>query len=231
MPSSSPGPTLTDLVPAGMFVGTSLILCPPLAERGPQEHFLCGVRAPYTEGEWWILELTGIGGALEDDDRSPAHGVQREAREETSCEVRLVPCSETLVVHGAGLTHSVRLASEERPAAVVHRHYGTPPHQPWHEVSKGQVCVVVFLAELQGHPFPVMELPALIWLTPEQIVETARRDVSLSDMLGSGALLIERIPESLPRDGWARLTDSQEALVLALADQALPFYRALWEKR
>ncbi len=211
---------LADLVPGDMFVGTSLILC-------RQGRFLYGLRSPRPEGERLLAELTGIGGHLEAGDGSIAAGALREAQEEMGCAVRLVPAAETLLVRGPGRVEWLALAGGERPVAVVYRRYRTPPHEPWHELNQGEACLVVYLAELAGTPRPAMELPALIWLTPAQVVETARRDVPLAGLLAQGAELLADPARPLPPDVWLRLTDSQEALVLALADGALPFYEAL----
>jgi 8-oxo-dGTP pyrophosphatase MutT (NUDIX family) len=215
--------SLSHLVPEGMFVGTSLVL-----RRGGR--FLYGVRPARAEGRRQVAELTGIGGALEEEDDSLTDGVLREAGEETGCAVRLLPCRETVVVRGQERVERVALQGEERPAAVVFRRYRTPPHQPWHEDSPGEACLVVFLGELDGQPRPVMELPALVWLKPVQVIQTARQDVALGRLLDSGAELIENESGVLPGTTWVRLTDSQEALVLALGDDALSFYEAVSAK-
>ncbi len=211
---------LADIVPEGVFVGTSLIL-----RRGGR--FLYGVRAPHAKGTRQIVELTGIGGALEVEDGSLTAGALREAREEIGCRVRVLPARDTIVVRGEHDFERVQLSGDERPAAVVFRRFRTPPHQPWHEDHQGETCLVVFWGRIDGQPWPAMELPALIWLKPGQIVETARQDVPLSRLLDSGAELIESVPGLVPRTTWARLTDSQEALVLALGDQAPVFYAAM----
>ncbi|HOR01081.1 MAG TPA: hypothetical protein PLJ35_19880 [Anaerolineae bacterium] len=211
---------LADLVPAGMFVGTSLILC-----HGGR--FLYGLREPRPEGERLVAELTGIGGGVEAEDETIAAGALREGQEEMGCAVRLLPAAETVIVHGPGRLDRLALVGSEPPAAVVFRRYRTPPHQPWHERNQGEACLVVYLAELAGPPRPAMELPALIWLTPAQLVETARRDVPLATLLARGAELLADHTRPLPGGLWLRLTDSQEALVLALAEDAQPFYEAL----
>ena len=72
-----------------------------------------------------------------------------------------------------------------------------------------------------------MELPALMWLKPEQIVEVAARDVAMRTLLDAGVELLERVGAALPRAAWVRLTDSQEALALALGEDALAFYEAM----
>jgi len=210
-------PYLSDIVPDDTFLGTSLIL-----RQGSR--FLYGIRPPRAEGPRQIIELTGIGGGIEDEDESLTAGVLREAQEEIGCGVRLLPCPETIIVRSRDDVERVRLQGQERPATVVFRYCRTPPHQPWHEDNQGEACLVVFLAELDGQPWPTMELPALIWLKPAHILETARRDVPLSELLSSGAELVERAPQFLPEQSWARMTDSQEALALALGDDGLSFY-------
>lgn len=216
--------SITDLVPAGMFVGTSLIL----RHNG---RLLYGCRPPGIEGSRQIIELTGIGGAVEEEDESLTAGVLREAHEEMGCGVRLVPCCETIVVQGPDHIERVALQGEERPAAVVFRRFRTPPHQPWHEDSAGEACLVVFLAELDGEPWPAMELPALMWLRPAHVVNTAREDVPLRALMDSGAEPVEAKSGSMPETAWARLTDSQEALALALGDDARTFYEGLADDR
>jgi hypothetical protein len=135
-----------------------------------------------------------------------------------------------MVVRGQDDIERMVLKGEERPAAVVFRRYRTPPHHPWHEDNQGEACLVVFLGELEGHPQPRMELPALIWLKPGQVVETARRDVLLRELLDSGAELVQGEGAKMPGTGWMRMTDSQEALALALGDDALSFYEELSER-
>jgi 8-oxo-dGTP pyrophosphatase MutT (NUDIX family) len=211
---------VSDLVPDGVFVGTSLIL-----HRAGW--FLYGARPLRAEGSRQVIELTGIGGGIEEEDESLTAGALREAQEEIGCDVRLLPCDETLVVRDRDRVERVTLKGPERPAAIVFRYYRTPPHQPWHQDNRGETCLVVFLAELDGSPWPTMELPALVWLRPIHILETARQDVPWSDLLNSGAQLVQSEEGALPGTAWVRLTDSQEALVLALRDQALPFYEAL----
>jgi 8-oxo-dGTP pyrophosphatase MutT (NUDIX family) len=212
--------SLADLIPAGLFLGTSLIL----RQAG---RLLFGLRPPQAEGARQIVELTGIGGKVEHDDESLTAGVLREAREEIGCAVRIIPCDGTLVVRGLDHVERVRLAGDERPAAVVFRRFGTPPHAPWHADGRGEICVVVFLAELAGDPRPALELPALIWLRPAHVLQTARQDVPLHTLLDTGAKLMENDAQPLPRSAWARLTDSQEALALALGDDAIAFYEVL----
>jgi 8-oxo-dGTP pyrophosphatase MutT (NUDIX family) len=178
-----------------------------------------------------ILELTGIGGSMEEEDGSLSDGALREAWEEIGCRVRLLPCHETIIVHGPDRVERVALHGEERPAAVVFRGYRTPPHQPWHPDGQGEACLIVFRAEVEGYPRPVAEseLPGLLWLQPAHIVDLAVRDIPLRELLACGAQLVEGDAVCLPRESWARLTDSQEALALALGEEATGFYQAMSE--
>lgn len=158
-------------------------------------------------------------------------GVLREAQEEMGCGVRLVASDEAVIVRGVDDVEWVHFDDEQEcPVAVVFRRYRTPPHKPWHEDNQGEACLVVFLAELDGQPYPAMELPAFIWLAPAHIVQTGCRDVPLSSLLSAGARLLENHAMSLADDLLVRLTDSQEALVLALGDHAVSFYNALAKK-
>jgi hypothetical protein len=84
--------------------------------------------------------------------------------------------------------------------------------------------LIIFLAEFDGLPKPGLELPHLIWLSAEQVLDTARHDVHLSSLLIGGAQLVEGPGGPPPLDALARLTDSQEALVLALGEEAIEFY-------
>lgn len=218
--STGEHPTLEEIIPTGIFVGTSLIL-----RQGGQ--FLYGLRPVKEEDGRAVIEITGIGGGLEQEDDTFAAGVRREAQEEMGCDVRLVPCPETLLVRGRDQLEWVRLAGDERPAAVVLRHHRTPPHRPWYEDHAGVGWVIVYLAELAGSPWPSMELPWLIWLSPEQVLATARQDMPLADLLGEGAELVIGTSGPPPEGSWVRLTDSQEALGIALGEELPAFYNSL----
>lgn len=211
---------LVDIIPGDIFVGTSLIL-------RQENRFLYGVRPMRQVEGCRVLELTGIGGGLEDEDESISAGAIREAQEEMGCGVRLIPCPTTLVVRSRDDVGPITLAGGERPAAVVFRNYRTPPHQPWHTENQGAACLIVFLAEIQGQPRPAMELPYLMWLKPEHIFAAAQDDVPLGRLLGAGAELIVGELGHPPEGCWARLTDSQEALALALGDKTPSFYASL----
>jgi 8-oxo-dGTP pyrophosphatase MutT (NUDIX family) len=217
--------TLCDLLPAEGITGASLILtsgaCPVQGTSG----LLYGCRPVSYQGGSAVLEITGIGGRVETTDASAMAAAQREALEEIGCEVEIIPQSETYVVRGAADVGRIALPDDSAPAALVFRRHRTPPHRPWHEVHQGDVCILVFRAHLLGDPRPTGELPALLWLSPTQVVATAERDVPLLQLLDGGATLVEREPGQTPRDALARLTDSQEALVLALGNDALAYYQ------
>ena len=130
--------------------------------------------------------------------------------------MNIVSSSQTLVVHHQNKVEQIIVAGDERPTAVVFRSYRTPPHQPWHQDNQGGACLIVFVAELVGKPRPALELPYLIWLQAEHIYETAVEDVRLARLLTNGADLIGG-KQGVPSGScFVRLTDSQEALAIAL---------------
>ncbi|HSG17802.1 MAG TPA: NUDIX domain-containing protein [Anaerolineae bacterium] len=213
-------PTLDDLIPSNTFVGTSLIL-----RRG--DRFLYGIRPIMMAGRTQILELTGIGGGLEKEDESYTAGVRREAIEETGSDVTIVDCASTWIVPGRQQVEQITLTGDRRPAALVYRHHRTPPRQPWHPDNQGAAWLIVYLGELQDEPTPTMELPWLIWLSAAQVQQTAHDDVPLRDLLLHGAELITRPADPPPSPAaMTRLTDSQEALALALGERTVAVYES-----
>jgi 8-oxo-dGTP pyrophosphatase MutT (NUDIX family) len=219
--------TLEELLPADMFIGTSLVLRE--GKSAESNRFLYGIRPAKEEGKRVIHELTGIGGRLEAEDSSAGTGVIREAQEEIACAVTLIPSSMTLLINGYNKVSLVRVTGPERPLAIIYRHHRTPPHSPWHPYNKGMACQVVFLGKLKGRPRPNGELPNLIWLPAAWVLETARRDVPLGELLMAGAALVPGRSGSPPLDGLARMTDSQEALALALDSATPSFYEGLFQ--
>lgn len=216
---------LEDLTPADSFVGTSLIL-----RQGGR--FLYGMR-PIREGARQpLIELTGIGGGIEPEDETYTLGVLREAEEEigcgdeAACRVHLIPCVRTLVVRSQEEMAWAELRGPERPAALVFRRYRTPPHRPWDARNEGKGCLIVYLADLQGQPWPTMELPWLLWMSPEQVLRTARQNAPLRDLLVGGAELVLGATPPPPDASSVRLTDSQEALGIALGEALPAFYRS-----
>jgi 8-oxo-dGTP pyrophosphatase MutT (NUDIX family) len=156
-------------------------------------------------------------------------GALREAHEETGCDVRILDCRLTLVVSGRDQIVQVPLDEATNPAAVVFRRHRTPAHQPWHQQHQGDYCAIVFLAEVLGEPYPRGELPALIWLEPDMAVKCARQDIGLMALLAQGAEVVARQDARWDSSSLVRLTDSQEALILALGDDAVTFYDTVWE--
>lgn len=214
---------LPDLIPPGVFRGAGVIL-------RHQARFLFGMRPPRMEHGRRILEITGIGGKYEPTDADLLDCLRREVREEIKCQVRLRACEETLVVRGPGQFERLRLAGVEQPAAVVFRNHHTPPRQPWSNPHKRSGCAVMFLADLDEEPILTDELPSLIWLDPGSILDAARRDLTLAELLSRRSGLVTFLSLQ-PTDIWCRLTDSQEALCLALGDEAREFYNGLLNVR
>ena len=210
---------LSEIVPQDVFVGTSLII-----RQG--DRFLFGIRPAKRDGDEIILEVTGIGGGLEGSDHSFTAGVRREAMEEIGCEVRLLSCDPTLVVQGPKSTEWVEIRGEESPVAIVFRNYRTPRTQPWSQQNQGKACILIYLAELVDKPRPEMELPRLLWLSPDEILEIANQDVPLKQIVQSDNDLVPGA-SGWPPPGLLRMTDSQEALALALGSETPDFYRRL----
>jgi len=218
--------SLSELIPADAFVGAGVIL----RHRG---RFLFGIRPLRWDGERATAEITAIGGRIEASDASLSDGVEREACEEIGCDVHLEPCERTLLARGPGELSYAAIGGAEQPAAIVFRYYKAPAHQPWNAPRLGQPNyrppsrIMLFLGELTGEPQPSEELPTLIWLTPEQILQTARQDIPFGELLAAGAPVL-RLHAAYPAaDDWARLTDSQEALALSLGDAAIEFFQGL----
>jgi 8-oxo-dGTP pyrophosphatase MutT (NUDIX family) len=208
------------LIPAGCFIGTSLIL-------PDQGLFLFGIRPPKRVNGDVIMEITGIGGGLEPGDETVFDGARREAREEIGTEVRLAASDDTLIVYSREQHSWVRAAGEARPAALVFRGYRTPVHHPWHHSHQGQAALIVFWASMLGRPTPCGELPALIWLSPQQILDTSLEDIPLAALTSAGARLHTRGEGGLPQSVGMRMTDSQEAIAIALGQATLEFYSHL----
>jgi len=219
--------TLEELLPADMFIGTSIVLRE--GKSAESNRFLYGIRPAREEGKNLILELTGIGGGLEAEDSSPGAGAIREAREEIACAVTLIPSSITLLINGYNDISLMQVAGPERPLAIIYRHYKSPPHSPWHPYNKGLACLVLFLGKVRGRPRPDTELPHLIWLPSTLVLETARRDVPLGELLMAGAALVPGRSGAPPLDSLARMTDAQEALALALGHETPLFYDDLFQ--
>lgn len=209
---------LAILAPLGVFLGVGLIL-PGSAG------FLYGGRPLRLSPAGPLVELTSIGGGVEPCDASLDAAARREAMEEIQCNVRLLPSADTLVVRRPGQVETVSLEGNEQPAAVVCRRHRTPPHSPWHPQNQGETCIVVFLAELLNCPRPSPEIPFLARLDPETLTALARTDRPFGSLAAGWKMLA---PSACPpADTVVRLTDSQEALILALGDRALPFYRSI----
>jgi len=211
---------LSDFLPPGLFLGASLIL-------RQRDRFLFGIRPPKNINGVEVLEITGIGGRLEPFDSSLTACVEREAHEEIAAQINIVRCPLTLVVRGLADFQEFALQGDEQPAALVFRRHRTPPHQPWHIDHIDTGCIVVFLAELNGPATPSTEIPYLIWLTPDQILNTARTDLELEQLITQGAELVTYGTHALPTAAITRMTDSQEALSIALGERTPKFYKSM----
>jgi 8-oxo-dGTP pyrophosphatase MutT (NUDIX family) len=212
--------TLQDILPPNTFRGVGLIL--------PKDgRFLYGIRPVKWKDGYPVLEITGIGGKIEQSDSSMSEGALREAMEEIGVDVRLLACSRTLLVEGPGKQHWLELRGDERPAVIITGYDRRYPHKSWLSPDPKTGWVVNFLAELITAPRPSQEIPYIIMLTPQQILDTAQADLRLGDLLNQGSDLFSG-PNIPPDENISiRLTDSQEALALALGNETLSFYSSL----
>lgn len=206
---------LSNLVDPGMACGASLLI----AEEG---RFLLAARPLHHVENRTIVELTGIGGWLEEGETF-AEAVAREAVEETGATVRLLDLHQTLVIHSPDRRESLCFVGETGPAALVFRRWGTPAFQPWSEEYESIVAVAVYAGTLNSRPQVVAESehPFFMWLYPEQMLILADADVPFDYLLADGAEVVG--PAGNLSRGMVRLTDSIQALISALGSGAYAF--------
>ncbi|MBI2464596.1 NUDIX domain-containing protein [Candidatus Shapirobacteria bacterium] len=112
---------------------------------------------------------------------------QREGSEELGIEVELIPSPETVFYRfRTDDTEKVGIRDTCAPWLIydmpVRRNFG--------------YSVCVYPARLSSTPFPSREVPALLYLTPQQVVDTIDRP--LDEFLRSGAEIVEQRP--VPRN-------------------------------
>ena len=199
---------LREIVPRGDLLGASLILPTPLG-------YLFGGKPPRLEAGGLVIRVTGIGGRVEPGEAF-AECAAREALEEIGCGVEILPCRRTLLVRGPNGSSLEKV--ETAPYAVVRRRAGAPPGEPWGgDPSLPWLTVVVYLARLRGEPRPVEErLPFLFYLGARGLEALSRGDVPLADLLLAGARVDPLAGVDPPAGSVARLTDSPEALLMAI---------------
>lgn len=216
---TNPGPgdtRLGELVEPDAPRASSLLI----AQDG---RFLLGCRPPLTERGRILLRLTGIGGWAEGDESFSAT-VHREALEETGSDVRLYGWSRTAVVRSPDDVFAVAVTGEPAPVALVFRRFGTAPFDPWSERYSRVAPVAVFAGALEHEPSIAAqhEHPCFIWLYPEQMIALADSDEPLEYLLADGAEVVGAF-EGEPRLALVRLTDSIQALLVALGPRAYAF--------
>jgi 8-oxo-dGTP pyrophosphatase MutT (NUDIX family) len=168
------------------------------------------------------LELTGIGGGLEDSDPSHRACVLRETLEETGTTAELVDPPRCLHVGFDGSL--VESGDANGLAAVVERSARGPHGAPWdYSVSAQRLRVEVFLGRLAGAPHPTVDVPLFVSLARESVREAAATGLDTGAAVSAGALRVVAgtVPEPAPAR--CRLVDSLEALFLALGDDAEAF--------
>lgn len=170
-----------------------------------------------------LVYLTGVGGWLEPGENFSG-AIQRETREETGAEIRLINLKETLIIHSPDVIEDVCIVGEVGPAAIVYCRLGTPPFDPWSDQYEAIVPVTVYAGSLSGRPriIDADEHPFFLWLHPEQLIALADGELPLDFLLSDGAKL-EGDFDAEGQRVLVRLSDSIPALLTALGPAAYGF--------
>ena len=207
---------LTELVEPGTARASSVLVV-------GEGRFLLAVRPPIVERERVLLRLTGIGGWSEGEETFAATAI-RESIEETGNAVRLIDLDQTLVVRSPDEMDLLAVSGEVAPAALVYRRFGTAPFDPWSASYRSIAPVAVYagtfgdrprIAAQEAHPF-------FMWVYPEQMMLLSDADEPLEYLLADGAELVGTVEIDMQR-AIVRLTDSIQALIIALGPRAYSF--------
>lgn len=196
--------------------GASLLI----AEEG---RFLVAARPPIETDNRILVNLTGIGGWIEEDETF-AEAVQRESIEETGSSVKLLDLRETLLIRSPENIQEVCIIGEVGPAAIIYIRIGAPPFDPWSEEYASIVAVTVFTGTLGERPRIVApeEHPFFLWLYPEHLISLADCELPLEYLIADGAKLFGEFDGDIGR-AVVRLTDSVPSLLTALGPAAFSF--------
>jgi 8-oxo-dGTP pyrophosphatase MutT (NUDIX family) len=214
--SQAAGTRLSELAQPGTPRASSQLI----AQDG---RFLLGCRPPLSERGRILLRLTGIGGWAEGAETFSATA-HREAQEETGSDVRLFERRRTTVVRSPDDIAATEFGGEQAPVALVYRRFGTAPFDPWSEQHSMVAPVAVFAGALERLPVVAArhEHPFFMWVYPEQMIALADSDEPLEFLLADGAEILGTF-EGDPRLAIVRLTDSIQALLVALGSRAYAF--------
>lgn len=207
---------LAELVEPGTARASSLLIV-------GEGRFLLAVRPPVQLRDRVLLRLTGVGGWSEGDETF-ATTAMRESIEETGIAVRLIDLDQTLVVRSPEEMDLLAISGEVAPAALVYRRFGTAPFDPWSATYRSVAPVAVYAGTLGERPRITAreEHPFFMWVYPEQMMLLADADEPLEYLLADGAELVG--PVQIDRQhAIVRLTDSIQALIIALGPRAYSF--------
>lgn len=203
---------------AGRDVGRGASLL--VVESG---RFLVAARPPVATDSRVLVNLTGIGGWVENDETF-AEAVRREAVEETGSGVDVIDMRETIIVRSPDAIEEVCIVGEPGPAAIVYCRIGTPAFDPWASDYASVVAVTIFAARLHDRISVVApdEHPFFLWLYPEQLIALSDSELPLDFLLGDGAELQGELVDD-PGRSLVRLNDSIPSLLTALGPGAFNF--------
>lgn len=209
--------TIADTIAvSGVERGASLLI----AESG---RFLVAARPPQATDSRILVNLTGIGGWVEEGETFP-EAVQREANEETGSSIEIFDLQETLIVHGPNDMEDVCIVGEVGPAAIVYCRIGGPPFDPWAEQYERIVAVAVYAGSLRDELQVVSmeEHPFFLWLYPEHLVALSDSELPLEYLLADGAEVFGEFSND-PGRVVTRFGDSIPSLLTALGPAAFHF--------
>lgn len=137
------------------------------------------------EGNSLIITYTAAGGNVEDGE-TILESAYREGKEELGADILILSSEKTLVYDFRTKQKKIVMLDEEVRPCII---YNTTLN------GNDDLSVCVYLAEVKDKPMPSMEVPALLLLNKEQVLE--KKVHQLKELLEQGAEIFEQRP--IPR--------------------------------
>jgi 8-oxo-dGTP pyrophosphatase MutT (NUDIX family) len=135
------------------------------------------------------VDYEGVGGGLEPGETF-VEAAHRECREETGCEVELLPSPRTFVLDDVEGTTSEAAGWEASPLMVWRKRL----------LGRKTLLVYTYFGRVRGTARPGAEVPALIYTSAKEVLRRATPTVQ--EVLDAGAELVEA--SRIPRDAAIR---------------------------